>query len=118
MACLIVLQRIFKKENALQNDFSYHSLMHCWNCGKVLEDPLLNKLSFRATCDHCQAWLHSCLNCKYHRPHLSNQCLIPGTEPISDRSANNFCEEFLVLGKASEKKDDKVKKRFDDLFNN
>lgn len=90
--------------------------MHCWNCGTVLEDPFLKKLSFRATCDRCQAALHSCLNCQYHRPHHSNQCFIPGTEPISDRSSNNFCEEFLVLGKAPEKKDDTTKKRFDALF--
>jgi hypothetical protein len=43
--------------------------------------------------------------------------MIPDTERISDRSANNFCEEFSVLGKApTGKKSDSGKKRFDDLF--
>ncbi len=90
--------------------------MNCWNCGTVLEAPFLNKLSFRAVCDKCLASLHCCSNCQFHKPHYSNQCMVPGTEPVLDRTANNFCEEFVVLGKAPEQKNDTAKKRFDALF--
>lgn len=30
--------------------------------------------------------------------------MVPGTDHISDREANNFCEEFKLLGKAPDKK--------------
>lgn len=76
--------------------------MNCWQCGASLN--LLGKLSFRATCDSCHASLHCCRNCLYYKPGRPNDCMIPGTDPITDREANNFCEEFKLLGKAPEKK--------------
>lgn len=78
--------------------------MECWNCGTELH--LSGKVSFRATCDKCHFYLHCCKNCRNYRPGLSNDCAVPGTDPISDRTANNYCEEFEILGKATGKKDD------------
>jgi len=88
--------------------------MRCPHCGTELPDPF-EKISFRAVCDRCGAALHSCFNCKYYKPGLSNDCAIQGTEWVPDRSVNNFCEEFSLLGKGPAKHND-AKKRFNDLF--
>lgn len=71
--------------------------MKCWNCGKDL-NLTSNKISFRATCDHCSHYLHCCKNCQNYKPGQPNDCLIPGTEYIADRMANNYCEDFALLG--------------------
>lgn len=70
--------------------------MKCWNCGTELDLP--NKITFRATCDKCSFYLHCCKNCRNYKPGLPNDCAIPGTEYIADRTANNFCEDFELLG--------------------
>jgi hypothetical protein len=72
--------------------------MKCWKCGFETADPPLGKLSFRALCDQCSAWLHCCKNCKNYKPGLPNDCMVPGTEYIPDREACNFCEDFQLLG--------------------
>lgn len=33
-----------------------------------------------------------------YKPGMPNDCLIPGTDPIADREAGNYCEEFVVNG--------------------
>lgn len=79
--------------------------MNCWNCSA----PLLlndNKVSFRSTCDQCHFYLHCCKNCTHYKPGSSNDCSIPGTERVADRAANNFCEDFKILGKAANSKQD------------
>lgn len=93
--------------------------MKCWSCGKNLEEFAEGKIPFRATCDHCTAWLHCCKNCKNYKPGLPNDCMVPGTDYIADRTASNFCEDFSLLGKGpspNAKKGD-LKSRFDSLFN-
>jgi hypothetical protein len=89
--------------------------MNCWNCGAPLN--LTGKITFRATCDVCHAALHCCRNCVYYKPGLPNDCMVPNTDYIADRTAINFCEEFKILGKAPEKKanpKDAAKKLFGD----
>ncbi len=66
--------------------------MKCWHC--EAENKYDQKIPFKATCEKCSYYLHSCLNCRYYKIGLPNDCLIPGTEPIADRAANNYCEEF------------------------
>lgn len=77
-------------------------MIHCWNCGTELH--LSEKISFRATCDKCHFYLHCCKNCRHYKVGQPNDCLIPGTEPISDRTASNYCEDFSLLGKAPDKR--------------
>ncbi len=89
--------------------------MNCWTCGARLSDTE-KKLSFRAVCDHCDAALHCCKNCKYYAPGRPNDCAVPGTEYIANREANNFCEEFSVLGNSPFSPPSHTKKKFDDLF--
>ena len=90
--------------------------MNCWTCGALLDDSMGRKISFRAVCDHCLAALHCCKNCKYYKPGVSNDCLVPRTEYVADRTANNFCEEFSILGKSPSVKPLDKTKPFDDLF--
>jgi len=86
--------------------------MKCWSCGAGLD---LEKVSFRALCEACGAYLHCCRNCKHHQLGRTNECKIPGTELISDRSKGNLCDDFSPLGEYKEKKRGSSK-GFDDLF--
>lgn len=90
--------------------------MKCWHCGTDLPDPPMGKLSFREACDKCNAALHCCKNCRYYKPGLPNDCVVPGTEWVANREAINFCEDFKLLDKASSIKPGNVKEKFDDLF--
>lgn len=92
--------------------------MNCWNCKKPVDVPSSKHISFRLTCDHCSSWLHCCVNCKYFKPGLPNDCKVPGTEPIKDRQGVNFCEEFkLKENNISDKKtlDETSKKLFGEI---
>lgn len=75
--------------------------MKCWNCHAELPEPEFGKLTFRAECDKCGAALHSCLNCKYYHPGMPNDCEVPGTDYIKDRSKANLCEEFKLKSESS-----------------
>jgi hypothetical protein len=88
--------------------------MDCWNCGKVLPDQ---KITFRASCEACYADLHCCKNCKFYKPGLPNDCMVPGTDYIADRAKSNLCEEFSAKGIVlPPSKNPDAKKRFNDLF--
>ena len=80
--------------------------LKCWNCGSPIETPLWGKLAFRAACEKCLADLHCCKNCVYYKPGLPNDCAVPGTEYIPDRTRANLCEEFKILGKTPTSKGD------------
>lgn len=90
----------------------------CWKCFKEIPD-LPKKISFRETCPFCNFYLHCCKNCKFFSPGHANQCLIPGTDPVSDRESMNFCEEFQLNPLIKEEKkispEDVAKKLFKDL---
>lgn len=90
--------------------------MICWNCGANLPDPSWGKISFRERCEKCDAALHCCVNCKFYKPGLPNDCAVPGTDYIADRKATNFCEEFSLLGKGPKPKDNSGKQKFNTLF--
>jgi hypothetical protein len=87
--------------------------MICRKCKKSVGDSII-KISFRATCPHCDIDLHTCSQCRYYSPGKPNDCLVPGTEFIRDREAANFCEEFKPLTQIEEKGHSKNK--FNSLF--
>jgi hypothetical protein len=45
-------------------------------------------------CERCSAYLHCCLNCRFHDPGRHNECLVPNTDWVGDRAGANFCDEF------------------------
>lgn len=65
----------------------------CHKCGASWESDK-RQPGFKEYCAQCNAYLHCCKNCRFHLRSAPNQCYIPNTETISDRSAGNFCEEF------------------------
>jgi hypothetical protein len=87
----------------------------CPFCQKALDEPS-RRLTFRAACPHCHRDLHSCHGCQYYAPGKPNSCMIPGTDPISDRAKNNFCDEFLLSDKPSIA-NAPSKKRLEDIEN-
>lgn len=67
----------------------------CWKCQKTIgELPI--KVGFREACLHCGFDLHTCKGCRFYAPGKPNDCSIFGTDPIRDREAANFCEEFQI----------------------
>lgn len=73
-------------------------MTYCWNCSRDLTGKV-DKIGFRELCPFCDAYLHCCKNCVNYAPGLPNDCKVPDTDPISDRSVGNFCEEFKASGK-------------------
>ncbi|MBW7865680.1 MAG: hypothetical protein GX580_17165 [Candidatus Hydrogenedens sp.] len=49
---------------------------------------------FKETCPQCDAWLHCCLNCRFHTLSAHNQCAVPNTDWVGDRKGLNFCDDF------------------------
>lgn len=90
--------------------------MKCFKCGAAIEAGLGRKIPFRAECSSCRASLHSCRGCKYYKVGMKNDCMVYGTEFVSDREAMNFCEEFSYGEKNIAKDTSAAKKHFDDLF--
>lgn len=45
-------------------------------------------------CNSCSAFLHACLNCRFHDRAAHNQCNIPNTDWVADRRGGNFCDQF------------------------
>ena len=92
--------------------------MDCWKCKRKINE--LGKLSFKAHCAYCFAWLHCCVNCRFYKVGLPNHCQIPGTEMISDREGGNYCEEFSAKEEAGPPKtstslEDAARKLFGDV---
>jgi len=81
---------------------------------------------FRQTlCPHCDAYLHACVQCSFHDPTASNQCLEPQAEHVANREKANFCEFFRLGGPATRRGGGSssggrgtgdTRHRFDDLF--
>ena len=74
----------------------------CHVCSGELE--LEGPVSFRASCHHCEADVHCCLNCRFYDIGAHNNCREPTSEYIPDRKARNFCGHFKML--AGERGDD------------
>ena len=77
----------------------------CYSCGKSVEGELTGgKVPFRAVCPSCLRALHSCLACQHYKRGAPNDCDVPDIEPVKEKDAPNFCEEFKPLFKLREKK--------------
>lgn len=79
--------------------------------------------SVKEFCVQCSAYLHCCLNCRFHDPHAHNECFIPNTEWVADRRSANFCDEFEFRdfapgapGSAEAEKRDQARKALDALL--
>ena len=64
-----------------------HQCGHPWESGKKQPSP-------KDFCEQCSAYLHSCLKCRYHEQGRHNECVIPNTDWVGDRTGGNYCDEF------------------------
>lgn len=64
----------------------------CYKCEEELVFDV--KIGRRDTCPNCDAYLHSCRNCRFWSPTAHNQCLENQGEFIRDRETGNFCGHF------------------------
>lgn len=68
--------------------------MHCcFKCETPWESSL-RQPAVKETCSRCGSYLHCCRNCRFHRKGYPNECYIPDTEKIADKTRANFCDEF------------------------
>jgi len=89
----------------------------CHRCGTRWEGE--GQPPFRAVCENCQAYLHSCLNCRFHDEHAHNQCREPASEVVANREGANFCEYFEFVESRTPptgKRPDDARRKWDALF--
>ena len=67
---------------------------HCHKCTKIVNIAANGQAGRRECCEHCNADLHCCLNCRFYEPGAHNECYIPNTEWVGDKAGGNFCDEF------------------------
>lgn len=94
-------------------------MKHCHHCGHLWES-LKKQPAVKDFCEKCSAYLHCCLNCRFHDPSKHNACAIPNTDWVGDKSGANFCDEFEFKD-AQEEQDvagaeTKAKNQFEQLF--
>lgn len=68
-------------------------MKRCHRCGTPWESTL-REPAVKEICPQCNAFLHCCRNCRFHSPPLHNQCQIPNSPWVGDRTGCNFCDEF------------------------
>ncbi len=68
----------------------------CVHCGR--EWPGRTQPGFRETCPDCDAYLHSCQNCRlYNR--RADQCSSVTAECPGQRDHYNYCQEYQIARK-------------------
>ena len=90
-----------------------------YQCYKCEEELIFEvKVGRLDTCPNCEAYLHSCRNCRFWSPTAHNQCLENQGEYIRDREAGNFCGHFQFRRMAEEIGDEaqQAKSHLDSLF--
>ena len=93
---------------------------YCWKC-KSPYTEMKRMPDFHDTCDSCSFYWHSCCNCTHFTGYPTARCIIPNIEEVHDREGANFCDQFSLSEKPSDK-DEKpasgeARKKWDSLFN-
>ena len=68
----------------------------CHKCGTewVSDRP---RPGHKETCPTCQAYLHSCKNCRFYTDATHTHCTLPNVENVPDKHKFNFCDEFQFI---------------------
>ncbi len=95
-------------------------MKRCHECGAAWEGGGKKQPGPKDICGNCSAYLHCCLNCRYYDPTVHNECYIPTTEWVGDKAGGNFCDEFELADRVTEKTDaqagDRARNALDSLF--
>lgn len=68
-------------------------MKQCHKCGEAWVSEK-KQPAVKAYCEKCSAYLHCCVNCRFHDKSRHNECRIGTTEWVGDREGANFCDEF------------------------
>ena len=69
-------------------------MRRCYQCGtEWVSDK--REPGVKEFCAQCDANLHCCRNCHFYDPRAAAGCAIPTTEFVADKTAANFCDEFV-----------------------
>ena len=79
--------------NTKPKPWSGAGMKRCHRCGTEWISEK-KQPAVKEYCPKCSAYLHACLNCRFHDPKVHNQCHIPTTDWVGDRAGANFCDEF------------------------
>jgi hypothetical protein len=91
--------------------------MFCYQCGhdvQVDRKPLRND-----TCPSCQAFLHSCRNCRFYDVKAYHECREPQAEWVQDKASGNYCEYFEASSSPAATSNDRAaeaRRKLDELF--
>jgi hypothetical protein len=93
-------------------------MWYCEHCGTKLDSSI--PIGRSSTCPNCNAYLHSCVNCRFYSPGRHNDCTETQVELVRDKSTANFCD-YYVMREAGAKKAGKdtgktARDAFDSLF--
>ena len=68
----------------------------CFSCGREVDIVL--KPSRKDTCEHFDADLRVCMNCRFYDAALYNECSETSAEKVQDKDLANFCDFFVFGG--------------------
>ncbi len=92
-------------------------MKQCHKCGKEWVSSL-RQPAVKEVCEGCNAYLHCCMNCRFHDKSKHNECAIPTTDWVGDRRGCNFCDEFEFADGAHGKDQSAVKQKAQSAFDN
>jgi hypothetical protein len=55
---------------------------------------IMEKVGFKESCPACEAWLHSCVHCRFY---IDLRCTETAADRVSDPEALNYCDWFMVV---------------------
>ena len=94
-------------------------MKRCHKCGEPWVSSK-RQPAVKECCEACAAYLHCCFNCRHRNPSLHNQCAIPTTDWVGNRTGANFCDEFEFAETAADKQEanahEVAQQAFDGLF--
>jgi len=88
----------------------------CHRCGTPWESSTPTP-GVKETCEQCSAYLHCCLNCKFYDTSKPYDCYIPNIDPVTDKAAANFCDEFTFADQSEKEGATDKNQRSRDAFN-
>jgi hypothetical protein len=91
--------------------------MFCYQCGR--ETPVERQPGRNDTCPSCQAYLHSCRNCRFYDVKAHHECREPQAEWVQDKALGNFCEFFEAASSQAMPSTDRAaeaRRKLDELF--
>lgn len=95
------------------------SVFRCADCGRRVSAA--GGVEMDKVCPHCEADLHTCVNCQHFDPSARWQCRQEIPKPVAGKRKRNDCELFapktvMEFEENAARTPDEARAAFDDLF--